>query len=67
LRRVRGNVDHFGTYVRSLSLHFFKKLFRRLEPMTSLSQGNSFTAASGLPFKVKLNCNAYFGLVKTNC
>jgi hypothetical protein len=34
--------DHFGSYVRSLSLHFCKRLFPGLEPMTSWSQVNSF-------------------------
>jgi hypothetical protein len=38
---------------RSLPLHFYKRLFPELEPMTSWSQGNSFTAAPGLPFKGK--------------
>jgi hypothetical protein len=47
--------DHFGSYVRSLSLHFFKRLFSGLEPMTSWSQCNSFTAAPGLPFTRMLN------------
>jgi hypothetical protein len=43
---------HFGSYVRSLSLHFCKSLFSGFEPMTSSwSQGNNFTAAAGLPFK----------------
>jgi hypothetical protein len=28
--------DHFGSYVRSLSLHFFKRLFPELEPMLFL-------------------------------
>jgi hypothetical protein len=41
--------DHFGSYVHSLSLHFCKRLFLRLEPMTSWSQDNSFTAVLGLP------------------
>jgi hypothetical protein len=36
--------DHFGFYVRSISLY----LFIALEPMTSWSQGNKFTAAPGL-------------------
>jgi hypothetical protein len=40
--------DHFGSYVRSISLRFCKRLFPGLEPMTSWSQGNSFTAAQGL-------------------
>jgi hypothetical protein len=42
--------DHFRSYVCSLSLHFCKRLFLGLEPMMSWSQGNSFTAAPGLPF-----------------
>jgi hypothetical protein len=42
--------DHFGSYVRSLSLHFYKRMFPGFEPVTSWSQGNSFTAAPGLPF-----------------
>jgi hypothetical protein len=42
--------DHFGSYVRSLSLHFCKRLFPGLEPMTSWSQGNNITVAPGLPF-----------------
>jgi hypothetical protein len=42
--------DHFGSYIRSLSLHFYKRLFLGLEPMTSWSQGNDFTAVPGLPF-----------------
>jgi hypothetical protein len=43
--------DHFGPYVHILSLYFCKKLFQRLEPMTSWSQGNNFTATPGLPFR----------------
>jgi hypothetical protein len=42
--------DHFGSYVHSFSLHFCKSLFPGLEPMTSWSQGNSFTVVRGLPF-----------------
>jgi hypothetical protein len=42
--------DHFGSYVHSLSLHFYKRLFPGLEPMTTWSQGNNFTAATWLPF-----------------
>ena len=38
--------DHFGSFVRSLSLHFCKRLFPGLEPVTSWSQGNSFTASA---------------------
>jgi hypothetical protein len=43
--------DQFRSYVHSISLHFCKKLFQGLEPMTSWSQGNSFTTVLGLPFK----------------
>jgi hypothetical protein len=42
--------DHFVSHVCSNSLHFCKRLFPRLEPMTSWSQGNNFTAAPRLPF-----------------
>ncbi|XP_044343151.1 uncharacterized protein [Triticum aestivum] len=42
--------DHFGSIVRSLSLHFCKRLFPGLEPVTSWSQGSSFTTALRLPF-----------------
>jgi hypothetical protein len=45
--------DHFGSSVRSLSQHFCKMLFLGIELMTSWSQGSSFTAAPGLPFKEK--------------
>jgi hypothetical protein len=48
--------DHFGSYVLNLSLHFCKRLFLGLEPMTSWSQGNSFTAALGLPFLSHIGC-----------
>jgi hypothetical protein len=43
--------NYFGSYVHSLSLHFCKRLLE-LEPMTSWSQGNSFTTAPGLPFSL---------------
>jgi hypothetical protein len=52
LRRVWGRVLPLWSYVRSFSLHFCKRLFLGLEPMTSWSQGRSFTAAPGLPFPV---------------
>jgi hypothetical protein len=52
--------DHFGPYVRILSLHFCKRMFLGLEPMTSLSQGNSFTAAPGLTFHSKNACTLIF-------
>jgi hypothetical protein len=45
---------HFGSYLHRLSLHFWKRLFPRLETMTSWSQGNNFTAAPGLPFECDL-------------
>jgi hypothetical protein len=38
-----------AVYVCSFFLHFCKRLFAWLEPMTSWSQGNSFTAAPALP------------------
>jgi hypothetical protein len=37
--------DHLRSYVRSLSLHFCKRLFQGLETMTSWSQGNNFMYA----------------------
>ena len=42
--------DHLGLFVRSLSLHFCKRLVPGLEPVTSWSQGSSFTTAPRLPF-----------------
>jgi hypothetical protein len=42
--------DHFRSYVRTISLHFYKRLFLGFEPMTSWSQSNSFTTVPGLPF-----------------
>jgi hypothetical protein len=42
--------DHYGSIVRSLSLHFCKRLFPGLEPVTSWSEGSSFTTAPRLPF-----------------
>jgi hypothetical protein len=45
--------NRFGSYVHSLSLHFCKRLFLGLEPITLWSQGNSFTAAAGLPISSK--------------
>jgi hypothetical protein len=43
--------NHFESYVRSIYLHFSKRLFPGLEPMTLWSQVNSFTAAPRLSFK----------------
>jgi hypothetical protein len=42
--------DHFRSYVRSLYLHFCKRLFLGLELMASWSQVNNVIAAPGLPF-----------------
>jgi hypothetical protein len=50
----REGSDHFESYVLSLSLHFYKKLFPGLGPMTSWSQGNNFTVVPGLPFTMVL-------------
>jgi hypothetical protein len=46
----REGSDHFGSYVHSLSLHFYKRLFPGLEPMTSWSQGNSLTVGHHVQF-----------------
>jgi hypothetical protein len=46
----REGSNHFGSYVHNLSLHFCKRLFLVLEPMTSWSQGNNFTVVLELPF-----------------
>jgi hypothetical protein len=35
--------DHFGSYARNLYLHFYKRLFLGLKPMTTWSQDNNFT------------------------
>jgi hypothetical protein len=48
--------NHFGSYVLSLSLHFCKRQFSRLEHMTSWSQDNNFVAAPGSP-SLSLNDN----------
>jgi hypothetical protein len=48
--RSKEGSDHFESYVRNISLYFCKRLFSGLEPMTSWSQGNSFTSAPGLIF-----------------
>jgi hypothetical protein len=50
----REGSDHFRSYVHSLFLHFCKKLFPGFEPMTLWSQGNNFTVAPGLPFKLAI-------------
>jgi hypothetical protein len=66
----RERSDHFGSYVRSLSLHFYKRLFPVLEPMTSWSQGNRCARAplqKGSPVHVAPACagsgggSDYFG------
>jgi hypothetical protein len=46
----REGSNQFGSYVRNLSLHFYKRLFPGLESMISWPQGNRFTAAPGLPY-----------------
>jgi hypothetical protein len=46
--------DHFGSIVRSLSLHYCKRLFPGLEPVTSWSQCSSFTTALPLSHSNKL-------------
>ena len=58
----REGADHFGSIVRSLSLHFCKRLFPGLEPMTSWSQGSSFTTPPRLPFILDrlIVCPKYF-------
>ena len=45
----REGSDHFGSIVRSLSLHFCKRLFPGLEPVTSWSQGSSFYHCAKAP------------------
>ena len=45
----REGSDHFGSIVRSLSLHFCKSLFPGLEPVTSWSQGSSFYHCAKAP------------------
>ena len=47
--------DHFGSFVRIISLHFCKRLFPGLEPVTSWSQGGSSTAAPRLFLLLLLN------------
>jgi hypothetical protein len=47
--------DHFGFSIYSIFLHFCKRLFPRLELMTSWSQGNSFTAAPGTKTSIKFS------------
>ncbi|XP_070001829.1 uncharacterized protein [Nicotiana sylvestris] len=42
--RVRGRDGPQRSIVRSLTLHFCKRLFPRLEPMTSLSHDNNFAS-----------------------
>jgi hypothetical protein len=42
--------DHFESYIRSISLHFCKRMFLGLEHMTSWSQGKKITTAPRLPF-----------------
>ncbi|KAK4725711.1 hypothetical protein R3W88_030628 [Solanum pinnatisectum] len=48
---VGGRARPQGSIVCNLTLHFCKRLFPRLEPMTSSSQGNNFilSVTSRLP------------------
>jgi hypothetical protein len=63
----REGSDHFGSYLHNLPLHFCKRLFSTLEPITSWSQGNSFTAALLLILlKIKIYSLFNFGLRITN-
>jgi hypothetical protein len=57
--------DHFGSYIRNISLHFCKRLFSELEPMTLWSQANNFTFALGLPFNIWniLRCKIHLWLI----
>jgi hypothetical protein len=54
--------NHFVSYVCSISLHFCKRLFLGLEPMTSWSQGNSFTAAPRLPLNNNMKFERLFSI-----
>jgi hypothetical protein len=55
--------NHFGSYVRSNFMHFCRRLFPGLEPITSWSQGNSFTAVLGLPFNTSNSTKLKFRTV----
>nr|XP_033508317.1 uncharacterized protein LOC117273294 [Nicotiana tomentosiformis] len=44
MREVRGRAEPQGSIIRSLTLHFCKRLFPRLEPVTAWSHGNNFTS-----------------------
>jgi hypothetical protein len=56
----REGSDYFGSYVRNISLHFCKRLFPGLEPITPWPQGNSFTAVPGLPFGHREQVTSFF-------
>jgi hypothetical protein len=43
--RSQEGSDHFGFYVHGFSMHFYKRLFPRLEPMTSWSQDKLYCCA----------------------
>jgi hypothetical protein len=62
LRGVRGRVGTtWGLMYTAFPCKFCKRLFPRLEPMTSRSQGDSFTTAPRLPFILQLiTSNIYF-------
>jgi hypothetical protein len=48
--------DHFGSYVRRFSLHFSKRLFLGLEPMTSWSQLCLYMPGGGCKNVIKMKC-----------
>ena len=50
--------DHFGSLVRSLSLHFCKRLFPGLEPVTSWSQGSNFYRCAKAPLQLLCQWNS---------
>jgi hypothetical protein len=55
LHRVWGRVRPLWVLCTQSFVHLCKKLFPGLEPMTLWSNGNNFTAASGLPFDFMLH------------
>jgi hypothetical protein len=44
--------NYFWSYVCSIFMYFYKRLYLGLKLMTSWSQGNGFITASGFPFKL---------------
>jgi hypothetical protein len=49
--KSRERSDHFGSYVRSISLYFYERPFSGLEPMTLWSQDNNFYCCVRAPFQ----------------